>query len=86
MAKKGEGAGLPKSRSFWSVQKIFMLFLLIFGFILGIYVSHQFIEPSFNKQLTSSFAACEAKKLIQDKEIDSLLSCFQKHDLNLGEC
>jgi len=86
MAKKDEGLGHSKGRGFWSVQKIFMLFLLIFGFIVGVYVAHQFIEPSFNQKLTSSFAACEAKKAAQDNEIESLLACLKDQNIDPKKC
>ncbi|MEW6295516.1 MAG: hypothetical protein AB1467_04455 [Candidatus Diapherotrites archaeon] len=86
MAKKDEGLGRSKGRGFWSVQKIFMLFLLIFGFIVGVYVAHQFIEPSFNKQVTSGLAVCEAKKAVQDNEINSLFSCLESNNIDPQKC
>lgn len=77
---------VKKKKGFWSLSKVFMLFLLIFGFIIGVYVTHEFIEPAFNEQLHSKLAICEAKQSIQEEELSSCLSCLEKNEINLDEC
>ncbi|MBU1120871.1 hypothetical protein KJ660_03240 [Candidatus Micrarchaeota archaeon] len=77
---------VKKKKGLWSVSKIFMLFLLIFGFIIGVYVTYEFIEPAFNEQLHSKLAICEAKQSIQEEQLNAYIKCLEKNEINLNEC
>ncbi len=85
MAKKNLESVVGKKR-FFSIQKMFVIFLFIIGIIIGAYIEHTMIEPSFNESLNQQLDKCELKKSIQDEQLDAYLKCLQKEDINPYEC
>lgn len=67
----GEHRKKHKGESFWTTDRILLLFFFIVGLIIGGYVMHQFIEPI----LSADYPKCKSDLKTLNDEIKS---CYEK--------
>ncbi|MBS3062208.1 MAG: hypothetical protein J4215_06525 [Candidatus Diapherotrites archaeon] len=76
-ARKGAGG-------FFTPSRIFMIFLFVFGVIVGLFVQHQIVEPLFNQGLTGGLNECLSSKKLLNQEIQQCYADLQQKDQNNG--
>lgn len=76
------------SPGIFSATRIFMLFLLIIGIVIGSFVQHQYVEPLLNKEFIAENDSLQALTKLLNAQNDKLLidlnACRAGVDLNFG--
>jgi len=77
------------SSNFFSATRIFMLFLLIIGVVIGSFIQHQYIEPLLNKESIAENDSLQTLTKLLNAQNDKLLidlnACRAGIDLNADE-
>ena len=82
-----EGISAPgRKRSFWSSRKIITTFVLIFGIIVGIILSHYFVEPIIGQQYFNKYLNCESTRKLLDEQVDECLLNLNNAQSNWEAC
>ncbi|MBI2530370.1 MAG: hypothetical protein HYW05_04470 [Candidatus Diapherotrites archaeon] len=75
------------SPGLFSATRIFMLFLLIIGIVIGSFVQHQYVEPLLNKQFIAENDSLQTLTKLLNEQNDKLLidlnACREGIDLNV---
>ena len=61
------------SSSFFTATRIFMLFLLIIGIVIGSFVQHQYVEPLLNKEFIAKNTSLQTLTRLLNEQNDKLL-------------
>ena len=72
--------------SFWTAQRVFILFIFVLGLVVGGFLMHQYVEPELNKRLVNDFNALSAANTALDHKVDVLVGCLQSHQVNPDTC
>lgn len=72
--------------SFWTAQRVFILFIFVLGLVVGGFLMHQYVEPELNKRLVNDFNAMGAANTALDRKVDVLVGCLQSHQVNPDTC
>ena len=76
-----------KGTGFFTATRIFMLFLLIIGIVIGSFVQHQYVEPLLNKEFIAENSSLQTLTKLLNEQNDKLLidlnACRAGIDLNV---
>ncbi len=79
----------PRGSGLFSATRIFMLFLLIIGIVIGSFVQHQYVEPLLNKEFIAKNTSLQTLTKLLNEQNDKLLidlnACRAGIDLNDDE-
>src|SRR3990167_1112860 len=62
-----------KGTGFFTATRIFMLFLLIIGIVIGSFVQHQYVEPLLNKEFIAENSSLQTLTKLLNEQNDQLL-------------
>ncbi len=77
----------PKKRGkkFWSMGKIFVIFIFILGLLIGGIITSQFIDPVLNSGITQDYNALLETNEVLDSQADSYYQCLIENGINPDE-
>lgn len=67
---------------FFSTERIFMIFLLVIGFIAGLYIEHAYVEPMLSGTLGDQLNECRTSNSLLNQEIEQSLQQQAHNDSN----
>ncbi|HIH17030.1 MAG TPA: hypothetical protein HA252_06515 [Candidatus Diapherotrites archaeon] len=72
--------------SFWTAQRVFILFVFLLGLVLGGFLAHQYVEPELNKRIVNDLNAFNATNKALDRKVDFLVECLHSQQVNPDTC
>lgn len=77
--------GLAKG-SVWSSQAVIFISILVFGLIVGIIISHYYVEPLLSGKIISTSEPCYAKTTMLETQLDDCYKCLDDKNIQISSC
>lgn len=75
-----------KGRDFWTLNRVFVLFIFIFGLLLGGFLVHQYIEPVLQEKACGDYNALLEKNQQLDEQVDNYYNCLVRFNIDPKLC
>ncbi len=85
-AEEKETKERKKGSSFWTLNRAFVLFVFIFGLLIGGFLMHQYIEPALQEKACQDYNALMEKNQQLDEEVDNYYDCLVDFNINPQQC
>jgi len=75
-----------KGKSFWNFQRISLLVVFLVGLAIGVYITNQFIDPTFNASTAEENTQLAEINQRLDSQNDKYYSCLQIFEIDPESC
>ncbi|AJF60441.1 MAG: hypothetical protein J4224_02490 [Candidatus Diapherotrites archaeon] len=86
MADEDSAPKRSKRKGFWTKQRAIIAIIFLAGFILGVIVTNQVVDPTLNASLFSDFNSLQEKNYSLDAQADLYYSCLQQLNIDPETC